>query len=588
MKKNLLTGKPLSMLLALVLLASPVSLLKAQASQAYDDYFTRCDREVYAEQIDGMDYRYVVVDGEAAIVHIRTNYNGPEKIVLTFPTTLGGYPVTSIGYITDNSSSSFRDIFINLDWDSSVDSNENDPGLLYITDIVIPEGYETINNGAMGSTWWYGLLHLPKSLKRIDGPAFETWYVENDFVFPECQYDYTPACEIRSKASSFSAVVPIRCPSVIGSSLGSYGFTASYPPSTIYLPPNTVPETIEDAFCYVYLPFDGPYIKQYRPYFAQKMTLYCVEGSDICTAAREWGYNVVTDIPVAESVKFASTVKYLQLGASAENEAVVSPADATWKACDYASSDPSVVKVDAYSGKLTAVGIGTATVTATCLDGGFTDTCTVVVSDATISINNNPGTKTLKYGESLTLTANATGLPEGAQIKWFVNGTEKGAGESFTFSKATADSSIAAKIVSAEGETLLDAQGSEISDTCAVAVTFPTLSINNNPGTKTLKYGESLTLTANATGLPEGAQIKWFVNGTEKGAGESFTLSKATADSSIAAKIVSAEGETLLDAQGSEISDTVTVTVKANLLNKIVSFVKSLFVIIINALTRTS
>ena len=63
------------------------------------------------ETVDGVDYIYIVNNGEATILNIHIQYRGPEKIVLTLPTTLGGYPVKTIGYRSDNGSVMYSIIF---------------------------------------------------------------------------------------------------------------------------------------------------------------------------------------------------------------------------------------------------------------------------------------------------------------------------------------------------------------------------------------------------------------------------------------------------------------------------------------------
>lgn len=72
----------------------------------------------------------------------------------------------------------------------------------------------------------------------------------------------------------------------------------------------------------------------------------------------------------------------MMIGESKDLEVRVEPYAALNKHVTYTTSDPSVVTVSAI-GKLTAVGAGTATVTVTTADGGFTDTCTVTVTEDT-------------------------------------------------------------------------------------------------------------------------------------------------------------------------------------------------------------
>ena len=69
------------------------------------------------------------------------------------------------------------------------------------------------------------------------------------------------------------------------------------------------------------------------------------------------------------------------LGASIPFNATITPANASNKNISWTSSDNSVATVSA-SGLVTAVNLGTATITATTADGGFTANCTVTVFQA--------------------------------------------------------------------------------------------------------------------------------------------------------------------------------------------------------------
>ena len=63
----------------------------------------------------------------------------------------------------------------------------------------------------------------------------------------------------------------------------------------------------------------------------------------------------------------------------------VTPEDATNQAVTFESSNPSVAQVD-NQGKVTAIAVGSAKVTVTTVDGGFTAGCTVTVKEAPSSI----------------------------------------------------------------------------------------------------------------------------------------------------------------------------------------------------------
>jgi len=72
----------------------------------------------------------------------------------------------------------------------------------------------------------------------------------------------------------------------------------------------------------------------------------------------------------------------MMVGESKDLTVVVTPYAALNKKVTYTTSDSSVVTVSV-TGKLKAVGAGTATVTVTTVDGGFTDTCVVTVTEDT-------------------------------------------------------------------------------------------------------------------------------------------------------------------------------------------------------------
>ena len=90
-------------------------------------------------------------------------------------------------------------------------------------------------------------------------------------------------------------------------------------------------------------------------------------------------------IPAAEIAVTGVTLDQDSLslteGQTAVLTAEVAPAGATNKAVTFASSDPAVASVDA-DGKVTALKEGSAVITVTTADGGFTDTCAVTVGCA--------------------------------------------------------------------------------------------------------------------------------------------------------------------------------------------------------------
>ena len=88
----------------------------------------------------------------------------------------------------------------------------------------------------------------------------------------------------------------------------------------------------------------------------------------------------VSDTPVTGVTLDAESLT-MAPGDTLRLSATVSPSDATLNGVIWTSSDPSVVKVDS-SGRVTAIGAGTATVSVTTVDGSFTDACTVTVGSS--------------------------------------------------------------------------------------------------------------------------------------------------------------------------------------------------------------
>ncbi len=80
-------------------------------------------------------------------------------------------------------------------------------------------------------------------------------------------------------------------------------------------------------------------------------------------------------------VTMSKTALDLKTGETSQLAATVQPADATNPKVTWSSSNPDVVSVD-QTGKVTAVGPGTATITATTDDGKKTATCEITVTEA--------------------------------------------------------------------------------------------------------------------------------------------------------------------------------------------------------------
>lgn len=124
------------------------------------------------------------------------------------------------------------------------------------------------------------------------------------------------------------------------------------------------------------------------------------------------------DVPVT-GVSVNPTSLSLKINASAQINATVSPSNATDKRISWSSSNPAIASVNA-SGNVIGLTEGTATITATTTDGGYTASCEVVVTEDVTpdkftlnTLTNGEGSITLSpsggiydEGTVVTITAN--------------------------------------------------------------------------------------------------------------------------------------------------------------------------------------
>ena len=120
-----------------------------------------------------------------------------------------------------------------------------------------------------------------------------------------------------------------------------------------------------------------------------KVTAKSIGMADITVTTKDGGYTATCRVGVVRrpggdvsvtGVTLNKTTLKLGKGTSETLTATVAPTNATNKKVTWTSSDPAVATVDA-SGKVTGVANGTATITVTTEDGGYTATCAVEVAD---------------------------------------------------------------------------------------------------------------------------------------------------------------------------------------------------------------
>ena len=165
------------------------------------------------------------------------------------------------------------------------------------------------------------------------------------------------------------------------------------------------------------------------------------------------------------SVSLSSSSLSLGLGEATTLTATVSPSNAGNKVVIWSSSNSNVASVS--SGLVTAVAAGNATITVTTSDGGYTATCSVIVSTiAVTSVSLSDSTATISIGNMKTLTATVS--PSNATNKavtWSTNNSNVATVISGTIT-AVAEGSATITVTTSDGG---------YTATCMVTVSAQTL-----------------------------------------------------------------------------------------------------------------
>ena len=201
---------------------------------------------------------------------------------------------------------------------------------------------------------------------------------------------------------------------------------------------------------------------------------------------------IVTVTVAVDGVSLDKTQLSLTLGEKHVLHATVSPTNATNKNVIWSSSDPSVVSVN-QSGEITAVKLGSASVTVATEDGNKKATCTVKVDPIPVSgISLNKSSLTLLVGSSESLTATVT--PSNAtnkDVTWSSSAPDVAA--------VTSDGLVTAVGVGTSVITATTESGG-LKATCTVKVDpIPVSGISLNKGNLTLTPGASEVLVASIT-----------------------------------------------------------------------------------------
>ena len=117
-------------------------------------------------------------------------------------------------------------------------------------------------------------------------------------------------------------------------------------------------------------------------------------------------------------VKLDKSNLELKAGETAQLAATVEPSDASEKGVEWTSSDTKIATVDG-SGKVTAVSVGNATITATTKDGGKTASCSVTVNPVAVEgVSVEPAQVEVKEGKTVQLKATVSPAEASQGVEW--------------------------------------------------------------------------------------------------------------------------------------------------------------------------
>ena len=243
------------------------------------------------------------------------------------------------------------------------------------------------------------------------------------------------------------------------------------------------------------------------------------------------------------SVTLDRTSAQLKAGETVTITATVKPDDATDKAVTWSTSDASVATVS--NGVVSAVKVGTATITARAGDKSATCAVTVVATPVT-SVTLDKTTASLKAGETVTLTA--TVKPDDATDK--------------TVTWSTSDASVATVnngVVTAKkvGAATITAKAGDKSATCAITVEpTPVTGITLDNASVTLKEGQEIQLTATVEPVDATDKtVTWSSNKSEV----------ATVDNTGKVKAIK-EGSAIITAKAGDKTATCVISVSKNVI----------------------
>ena len=231
---------------------------------------------------------------------------------------------------------------------------------------------------------------------------------------------------------------------------------------------------------------------------------------------------------------------YLDVGGSGTLVPLFTPSTASNQNVTWETSNESIATVE--DGVVTLISDGTATITVTSQDGGFSDTCEVMTRIPVTSVTLSSESETMIHHDTLSLTA--TVLPEGASYPDVTWSTSDG-------TVATVSQSGLVTAVGVGGATIT-ATADGVSKTCIITVDPKHVtSVTISSESETMIHHDTLSLTA--TVLPEDASYPDVTWSTSDG-----TVATVTQSGLVTAIGV---GDATITATADGVSNTYEITV---------------------------
>lgn len=244
----------------------------------------------------------------------------------------------------------------------------------------------------------------------------------------------------------------------------------------------------------------------------------------------------------------------------------------------FTSSNSDVASVNS-DGKVTAENIGSATVTATIRGTSISAVCTVNVTPrqftVTWIVDGVENVQTLNENAQITKPENPQ--KDGYKfVGWTPAVPQTMPAYNLTFT-AVFEELYTCPHCGTEFDKENEYNVHVKEEQKEIAINKASIKIQNNPTSRTIKYGETLKLTATVSNMPEGSKIAWYVDGSKKAEGQTFSVSPSSGTVTVTVKLIDSDGNVLVNSSGNEISDSQKVSVDSGFFQKIISFFKNLF-----------